>query len=126
MCNLWVCTKGGFLSESKICFSNLPISKNLIFEIPAHNIMLLWAGILIFKFRIIFWNIFFWRLGGLKNESHFLKKRHLKNSSLFRNIKLFVRPFYKIDSFSLVIFYIVEHKTTSKALGSLYSSIARG
>ena len=65
--------KGGFFSEGVICFSNLPISKkkifqktilNLKFKIPAHNIILLWAGILNFKFRIVFWNIFFvqiWR-----------------------------------------------------------------
>ena len=28
---------------------------NLKFKTPAHNIILLWAGILNFKFRIIFW-----------------------------------------------------------------------
>ena len=27
-----------------------------------------------FKFRIVIWNIFFWRIGDLKNTSHFLKK----------------------------------------------------
>ena len=59
--------KGGLFSESAIHFSNLPISKekifqktilNLKFKIPAHSIILLWAGILNFKFRIVFWNIF--------------------------------------------------------------------
>ena len=29
------------------------------FKIPAHNIILFWAGILNFKFKIVFWNIFF-------------------------------------------------------------------
>ena len=32
---------------------------NLTFKIPAHNILLLLAGILNFKFRIVFWEI--WR-----------------------------------------------------------------
>ena len=45
---------------------------------PPINRIMLWAGILNFKSRIVFWNIFFfWRFGGLKNESHFLKKSHL-------------------------------------------------
>ena len=56
-------TKGGFLSESAIRFSNLQISKkeifqktilNLKFKIPAHNSIMLWAGILNFKVRIAF------------------------------------------------------------------------
>ena len=37
--------------------------------------LLIWAGISNFKFRIVFWNNFFGRLGDLKNESDFLKKR---------------------------------------------------
>jgi hypothetical protein len=47
---------------------------NLKFKLPAHNSIILWAGILTFKYRIVFWNIFFWRLGYLKNEWHFRKK----------------------------------------------------
>ena len=47
---------------------------NLKFKIPAHNSIMLWARILNFKSRIVFWNIFFWRFENLKNESHFLKK----------------------------------------------------
>ena len=39
--------------------------------------LLIWAGISNFKLRIVFWNNFFGRLGDLKNESHFLNKRHL-------------------------------------------------
>ena len=46
-------------------------------EFPANNNKMFWAGNLNFKFMIVFWNIFFWRFGGLKNESHFLKKSHL-------------------------------------------------
>ena len=42
---------------------------NLKFKIPAHNSTMLKVGILNFKFRIVFW-----RLGGLKKGSHFLKK----------------------------------------------------
>ena len=34
-------------------------------------------GISDFKLRIAFWNNVLGRLGGLKNESHSLKKRHL-------------------------------------------------
>jgi hypothetical protein len=48
---------------------------SLKFKIPAHNIILFWAGILNFKLRIVFWNIFFWWIGDLKNESHFLIKK---------------------------------------------------
>ena len=34
-------------------------SLNLKFKIPAHNIILFWAGILNFMFKIIFWILFF-------------------------------------------------------------------
>ena len=74
-----VIPKGGFFSESAIRFSNLQrkCSKNLSWtwnlKLPPITVML-WAGILNFKFRIVFWNIFFWRFGDLKNELHFLKK----------------------------------------------------
>ena len=37
--------------------------------------LLLLAGNLNFKFRIVFWNISFLRFGDLKNESHFLKNK---------------------------------------------------
>ena len=47
---------------------------NLKFKIPAQNSIMLLKGILNFKFKIVFWNIFFLRFGDLKNESHFLKK----------------------------------------------------
>ena len=63
--------KGGFFSESTIRFSNLPISKK---NIPKNYPKL---GILNFKFRIVFWILFFWRMGDLKNKSRFLKKGHL-------------------------------------------------
>ena len=64
--------KGGFSSESVIRFSNLQISRKKIFQktildmkfkIPAYNSIVLWAGILNFKCRIVFWNLFFWRFG---------------------------------------------------------------
>ena len=35
---------------------------NLKFKIPAQNSIMLWAGILNFKFKIVFWNIFFQNL----------------------------------------------------------------
>ena len=64
--------EGRSLLESAICFSNLQISKkkfqktilNLKFKFPAYNTLLLLAGNLNFKFRIVFWNISFleiWR-----------------------------------------------------------------
>ena len=63
-----VLTKGDFFSESTTRFLDLQISKkkifqktilNLKFKIPAQNSIMLWAGILNFKFKIVFWNIFF-------------------------------------------------------------------
>ena len=70
-----------FFSETVDHFSNLKISKKkfqktilgLKFKFPAHNSKVFLAGNLNFKFRIVFWNIFFF-FGDLKNESHFLKK----------------------------------------------------
>ena len=59
--------KRGFFSESAIRFSNLqkkifqkPIL-SLKFKFPYNNTLLLLAGNSNFKFRIVFWNIFFWR-----------------------------------------------------------------
>ena len=43
--------------------------------------LLLLAGNLNFKSRIVFRNNFFWRFGDLKNTSHFLKKSHLYNAA---------------------------------------------
>ena len=78
--------KGGFFSESAIRFSNLPISKkkifkktilNLKFEILAHNITLLWAEILNFKFRIVFLNIFFGEVWRFEKRIALSEKSHL-------------------------------------------------
>ena len=69
-------------SESAILFSNFPISQkkyskktilNLKFKILAHNSIMLWAGVLNFKFRIVFFEYMYF----LKNELHFLKISHL-------------------------------------------------
>ena len=60
--------KGGFFSESAICFSNLQISKkkyskknilNLKFKFPANNSKVLMAENLNFKLRIAFAIFFF-------------------------------------------------------------------
>ena len=48
---------------------------NLKFKIPTHNIILLWGGILNFKFRIVFWNIFFWDWEIWKMNRFFWKKK---------------------------------------------------
>ena len=47
---------------------------SLKFEFPANYSILLLAWNLNFKFRIVFWNSFFW---DLRNELYFLKKSHL-------------------------------------------------
>ena len=73
-------TKGGFFSESAMCFSNL--QKNIFqktilelkFKFPANNNFLLMAGNLNFKLRIVFWNIFF---EDLKKQIAPSKKSHL-------------------------------------------------
>ena len=76
---------------------------NLKFKIPAHNSIILWAGILNFKFRIVVWNILFWKLGDLKNESHSLKKSHLQYvlsiSTLILAYKSFMKVFRAISIF---------------------------
>ena len=68
-------TKGGFFSESAICFFKSPnLQKrifqktilNLKFKFPANKSKVLLARNLNFKLRIVFWNIFFWRFGDLK------------------------------------------------------------
>ena len=72
-----------FFSESAICFLDLQILKknipknylgiwNLKFKIPAQNSIMLWAGILNFKFRIVFWNIL---LGDLKKQIALSEKK---------------------------------------------------
>ena len=66
------CTKGGFFSESGIRFFKPPSLQKKIFQktilslkfkFPANNTLLLLAGNLNFKLRIVFWNICFeiWR-----------------------------------------------------------------
>ena len=76
-------SRGGFFSESAMCFSNLQISKkkyskktilNLKFKFPTNNSKVLLAGNLNFKLRIVFWNIFFWDLEIWKMNRTFWKK----------------------------------------------------
>ena len=52
------------------------------FKIPAQNSIMLWAGILNFKFKLVFLEYFFSRFGDLKNESHFLKKASFRERLL--------------------------------------------
>ena len=74
--------KDSFFSESVIRFSNLQkrifqkTILNLRFKFPANNSKVLLAGNLNFKFRIVFWNIFF---GDLEFEKHITlsEKSHL-------------------------------------------------
>ena len=81
---LCIVLKGGFFSERAIPFqiSKIKIFQKTIlslkFKFPANYSILILAGNLNFKFRIVFWNIFFfWRFGDLKNKSHFLKESDL-------------------------------------------------
>ena len=77
--------KGGFFFRKRYLFFKSPNLKkkyfktilNLKVKFPAKNNLLLLAGNLNFKFRKVFWNIFFLRFGDLKNNSHFLKESHL-------------------------------------------------
>ena len=71
---------------------------NLKFKVPAHNIRLLWAGILNFKFRIVFLEYFFWGDWEIwKMNQTFWKKPPLMSmvsrstiKSLTKNWKLFL------------------------------------
>ena len=56
-------------SPKKIIPKNYPDLEIWISCLP------IWAGISNFKLRIVFWNDFFGRLGGLKNKSHFFWKK---------------------------------------------------
>ena len=78
-----IISKGGFFSESAMCFSNLQILKkklfqktilNLILEFPANNSKVLLTGNLSFKFRIVFGIIFFGDLEIGTMHCTFLKK----------------------------------------------------
>ena len=81
--------KGGFFSESAIRFFKSPKLKkkfqktilSLKFKFPANNTLLLLTGNLNFKFRIVFWNIFFWRF-----EKHIAKKATFTKACLFTYI----------------------------------------
>ena len=48
---------------------------NLKLKISAHNIILFWSGILNFKFKIVFWNIFFSRFEDLKKRIALSEKK---------------------------------------------------
>ena len=76
--------KGVFFSVSVIRFFKSPnfqkerFQKTILdlkFKFPSSNTLLLLAGNLNFKFRIVFWNFFFLRFGVLKNTWYFLKKK---------------------------------------------------
>ena len=78
------CAKGGFFSESAIRFSNLQISKKKIFQktilslkfkFPANNSKVFLAGNLNFKFRIVFWNIFFLEIWRFKKRIALSEKK---------------------------------------------------
>ena len=77
-------SKGGFFFRKCNLFfksPNLPkkiFQKTILdlkFKIPAYNSIMLWPGILNFKFRIVFWNIFFWRFGDLKKRIALSEKK---------------------------------------------------
>ena len=66
-------SKGGF-SESLIRFFKSPNLQKKIFQKNILSLKFKFQAQLNFKLRIVFWNIFFFRFGDLKNETHFLKK----------------------------------------------------
>ena len=78
-------SKGGFFSESAMCFLDLQISKN-------------------FKLRIVFWNIFFfWRFADLENESNFLKRSHL-----YTELKGFQEWLYEFISLKILAWKAIK------------------
>ena len=62
---------------------------NLKSKIPAHNSIIIWAGILNFRFRIVIWNIFLeiWRfekhIALFENKPHIKKVVHIFHKSKF-------------------------------------------
>ena len=56
---------------------------DLKFKIPAYDSIMLWPEILKFQVQDSFLEYFFWRFGGLKNESIFLKRKHYYKGKSF-------------------------------------------
>ena len=95
-------TEGGFFSESQIRFSNLQISKkknfqktilDLKFKFPANFSILLLAGNLNFKFRIVFLEYFFLEIWRFEKQIALSEKKatftcyHLKALVSARNLE---------------------------------------
>ena len=104
----WLSTKGGFFSESAICFSNLQISQK------KYSKKLFWAWNLNFppiiantKFKFqaqdSFLEYSFWRFWDLKKRSLFLKKSHL-----YHIIKVHTQEAKICIKFSKTVFYQVN------------------
>ena len=75
------------------------------FKIPAHNIIILWAGILNFKFRIVFWNIFFGDWEIWKTNRTFWKKATFSSGKILVLICQTYQIFY-LQSRVLLMFDI--------------------
>ena len=69
-----------FIKSPNLSKKNQKTILNLKFKIPAHNIIPLWAGILNFKFRIVFRNFFLGDLDIWKTNCTFWKKATFKSS----------------------------------------------
>ena len=73
--------KGGFFSESAMCFSNLQKTifqktiLNLKFKFPANNSKVLLARNLNFKLRIVFSNVFFLEIWRFKKHIALSEKK---------------------------------------------------
>ena len=95
-----IVSKGVFFSESAMYFFDLKIKKKIFqktilslkFKFPANNTLLLLAGNLIFKLRIVFWNSFFLRFGDLKKlhrtfwkKATFRRRANLGEVSTYSN-----------------------------------------
>ena len=65
----WMLLKVAFFRKCDSFFRSPNLEKkifqktilNLKFKIPAQNSIMLWAGILNFKFKIVFWNVSFFQ-----------------------------------------------------------------
>ena len=67
---------------------------NLKFKFPANNTLLLLAGNLNFKLRIVFWNIFFEDLEIWKTHRTFWKKATFTNFWIYRVCNLKGKKYY--------------------------------
>ena len=115
--------KGGFFQKVRFVFQISQSPKKIIPKnYPELEIwiscLLICAGISNFKLRIAFLNNFLGRLEDLKNESHFLKKRHLYLTFLKHSDDFFfwIQPPLVNGSIYTILRFISRHLQWYRAL----------